>query len=216
MSPAAPQVTFYVETWRNAPLLLQTLRHLREAYPAERVVVFSDGDFKIESAPFLRLGAQFYYGERLWPGGGSGLLWKRRIDDFLLSPSPWLVKIDSDTAVYRSLRTWPAAPCLFGTINHHPDGPRDFIQGGWIGMDDASARRILESGLLEADFVRAMNHDARPGVSLSSDDRAISLVATRLGIPLLGHPEIACFWKLRTPNPDLRYAAVHPAKDGLL
>lgn len=216
MSAGAPRVTFYVETWRNSPLLLRTLGHLRRAYPRERVVVFSDGDREAVPGPFVAQGALFHDGERLWPEGGSGLLWKRRLLDFAKHPTPWLVKIDSDTAVYRELRLWPLPPCLFGTINHHPDGPKDFIQGGWIGMDQKSARRILDSGQLDGDPVRAMNHEAAPGVRISSDDRAISRVAESLGIPLLDHPEIACFWRVRTPNPDLRYAVVHPAKDGLL
>jgi hypothetical protein len=216
VTPGDGDVTFYVETWRNTPLLLLTLGHLRVAYPGERVVVFSDGDLEARGEPFLDLGAEFLHGERLWPAGGSGLLWKRRLDHFFRSPTPWLVKVDSDTAIYRSVRDWPAGPCLFGTINHHPDGPQDFVQGGWIGMDRASAGKILSSGLLNSDLVRDMNHDAALPVRISSDDRAISAVAERLGIPLIDHPEIACFWRRRTPNPDLRYAVVHPAKDGLL
>ena len=216
MTPGAGAVTFYVETWKNTPLLLLTLGHLRAAYPSERVVVFSDGDTEARGGPFLDLGAEFLQGERLWPAGGSGLLWTRRLGHFFRSPSSWLVKIDADTAVYRSVRDWPVGPCLFGTINHHPDGPKDFVQGGWIGMDRSSARKILSSGLLDSDLVRDMDHDSRPGVRISSDDRAISAVARGLGIPLLDHPEIACFWRRRTPNPDLRYAVVHPAKDGLL
>lgn len=203
--------TFVLEVWRSLALYEWCIANVRTAYPESRIIVFSDGDpapeYRRLAAPH---GAEVTYGERLWGEGNAGPLWLRRLRSFAERPTDYLVKIDTDTGIYRPLRWLPEGDCLFGTV-----WETSFVTGGFIGISRGAALRILESGALDDETLRSFNlPSATPPIN--TEDRAISWVATRLGIPLVDHPEVASRWKVRTPNPDLKYAVVHPCKDGKL
>lgn len=156
------------------------------------------------------------YGGHLWKEGASGILWKRRFSAFFERPAKYLVRTDSDVGFYRRFEFLPDEDCLFGTIClENNAGPRSCISGGIIGMTEGAARTILESGLLDSEVMRRCNHEWH-GKMMASDDWAIADAAHLLGIRLYDHPEVACRWKDRTPNPGLKYAAVHPCKDAKL
>lgn len=208
------EVRFYLEAWQNPDLARACIQHVRTAYPKAGITLFSDGD---PDPAYKGIGqehsAEVIYGERLWIPGKAGLLWKRRFEHFMSDPAEYLFKIDTDTAVYRPFLFLPKRDAIFGTLRGCI--PIPFITGGFIGMKPGRVAQILDSGILDQSFLR--NHyNANETPPINNDDRALGEIAQRLGLPLIDHPEVSSLWKKRVPNPDLRFAVVHPCKDGKL
>lgn len=209
-------LTFVMEVYKNLPLARRCLSNLRDHYPRSRVIVWSDGDPDGEiGVAVAEAGGIFRQGERLWLGRTSGPLWERRFKEYLDFPTPYLVKIDTDTAFYRRIRQLPKHDGMFGTIAWSLECPK-LIQGGFIGMTRKVVEKILASGMLKSDEMKKFSYVHEGGEVLASEDKALGSLAASLGISLYDHPEISSNWKDRTPNPGRQYAVIHPCKDGSL
>lgn len=208
-------IAFVLEAWKNADLAAWCVANVRRAYPEGRIAIFSDGDpDPAYRAIAEKNGAELAYGERLWTMGNAGPLWRRRLSWFLSSPGPYLAKIDTDTGIYRPFRALPEGDCIFGTVWKDAwGGP--FVTGGFVGLTRGAAEAIAASDILEGPELRGFNNP-KADPPMNAEDRALGEVAARLGIRLADHPEVASRWKVRAPNADLKYAAVHPCKDGRL
>jgi len=200
-------IAFYLEARLNAGLAGWCVGNVRSAYPGARITLFSDGDPDPAYQDLGRAhGAEVVYGERLWgEGAKAGALWMRRLSHFAAAPRDFFVKMDTDTGLYRPLSYLPDRECLFGTVWKPP---KPFVTGGFMGMTRSAVDKVHRAGSSDPDFMAAY--------AAGVEDRALSAVASRLGIALHDHPEVASRWKVRMPNPDLRYAVVHPCKDGRL
>lgn len=192
------------------------LENVRKAWPGSRVIVVSDGDKNPRYEEFReRYKAEVSYGEHLWGEGASGPLWERRFNAFLNGSGRWLLRMDSDAGVYRRLKRLPEGDCLFGTLFRLPGGRGFFAQGGAMGVTRGAAEKLMTSGALKSEKVANWNHLWRRQM-MASDDRGIGEAARAVGIPTWNHPEFACSWKNRAANADLKYAIVHPCKNGKL
>jgi predicted O-methyltransferase YrrM len=209
-------VTFVVEVYKNLPLASWCLDNLRAHYPKSRLLVWSDGDDDGAIGPMVAdRGGIFRQGDRLWNEGKSGALWTRRLREYMDAPTPYLVKIDTDTGFYRRIKKLPKEDCIFGTYAWSPECPR-LIQGGFIGMTRRIAEKILWSGMLGSEKLKRFSYIHDSGQIMAAEDKALGSIATDLGIPLYDHTEISSNWKGRVPNPELKYAVVHPCKDAKL
>jgi len=209
-------LTFALEVYKNLPLATWCLDNLRAHYPKARLLVWSDGDDDGAIGPMVaERGGIFRQGGRLWVEGRSGALWNRRLREYLDCPTPYFVKIDTDTAFYRRIRRLPKEDCIFGTFAWSPECSR-LIQGGFIGMTRRVAERILWSGMLGADKLKMFSYVHDSGQIMAAEDKALGSVAADLEITLHDHLEISSNWKKRSPNPENKYAVVHPCKDGTL
>lgn len=209
-------LTFVVEVYKNLPLATWCLDNLRAHYPKSRLLVWSDGDDDGAIGPMVaERGGVFRQGDRLWIEGRSGALWNRRLREYLDHPTPYLVKIDTDTGFYRRIQQLPKEDCIFGSYAWSPEC-RKLIQGGFVGMTRRIAEKVLWSGLLGSEKLKTFSYIHENGQIMAAEDKALGSLAIDLGIPLYDHPEIAANWKDRAANLHKKYAVVHPCKDGVL
>lgn len=214
-------LTFFALVYRDYGDAVECLRDLRRHYPTSRVVLRSDGD---PDPRFPALAARhdvdFREESRLFGVENGGAVIERMLDLFLERPTPYLIKVDPDTAIHRRFRSLPDCRGLFGTPQVG-EGTRS-IQGGCLGFAREAAERILNSGMLRDDrlrrpaefvadspyFVRMAHRAGRCG--LASFDWIVAWVATELGIPMDRFDEVNSGWRMPPPNPGGRYAVTHP------
>jgi len=203
-------LVFHMEVYKGYfDITRWCLGRIRSCYPTARIVLVSDGDPDPRYKEFLSFGIELEYGEHLYSGELSGPLWIRRFENYLRKPAKYLIRTDSDVGFYRRFHQLPQSKCIFGT----PCG--EFIQGGILGITHDAILGIMSSGLLKESRMRGFSHEAN-GVWMASDDAALGWVARVLGIPMVSHPEFHSTWQLPVPNYALRYAVMHPCKNGSL
>jgi len=162
------------------------------------------------------------YGERLYLEECGGQLLKRTLEAFLEGDERWMLRVDTDTFIYRRFNALPEA-MYFGTRAEK----LDFIQGGCIGLHRDAAERVLDSGKLDDPALCQMETYAPPGApwietrreaGLLCQDHMLSFVLRSLGIKAINHPEIKSFWResgLKQHlglNPNTLPAIMHPVK----
>jgi hypothetical protein len=217
-------LTFFMGLYHDRARAVGALSRLRQHFPAARVIVRSDGDADPENRKLAERFAVDYREEaRLFPVEHGGAIIARTLELFLQKPSRYLFKIDTDTAVFRRFRFLPVGDGVFGTPQYSLQGCES-IQGGCIGMTDAAARAIADSGLLEdprlkdpfahrreCGYISRMGRRAKR-TGLSSFDWIVGWAATELGLPLISFDEVHCkgFAKENVPNEDLEFAVTHP------
>jgi hypothetical protein len=209
-----PSVHVVLEAYQNLALAAWCAGCVRKAYPEAKITVIADGDMDPAYGKLSSHKTRVIYGEQLWLAGRAGELWERRFRVFMEDPADHLFKIDTDTGFYRPLTEIPDCRGLFGTLW---EGEKGFITGGFIGMGRDTAVEIFRSGLLNNETLGRFNvKDYDPKSGICADDRALSYTAIQLGMRLVDHPEISSRWRVRVDNSDLKYAVVHPCKDGQL
>jgi hypothetical protein len=217
-------ITFFMGLYRDRARAVGALRRLREHFPGARVIVRSDGDpdpMNRELAdPF---GVDYREEERLFPIEHGGAMVARTLELLLEKPTPYLLRIDTDTAVYRRFRFLPGDDGVFGNIQVSVQGCES-IQGGCTGFTEAAARSIFESGLLgdarlkdpfsfrheSVYFERIGRRVQRTG--LSSFDWIVGWAVKELALPLIQFDEVHCraFIENSVANDDLKFAVTHP------
>jgi hypothetical protein len=220
-------ITFYLQVYRDAPDAEACLREVRRHYPGSRVIVLSDGDDDPRFARLAeRFGAEYTAGERLYGIEHGGKMIQRMFDAFLLRPSDYLFKIDTDTRIHRRFRYLPTGCIAFGTLEWETarSGTRlDFpsIQGGCTGFTLEAARRIAESGLLlsdelldyrrtYADNADAVSRARRRG--MISTDFVTRYACRRLEIPLVEFDEVRSLYCGKIAPDGEGFAVTHPHK----
>jgi hypothetical protein len=195
---------------------------IRRHYPASRIAVISDGNATDYGSVAAEFGLSLVRGEHWRPTASGHLYVERLLRTMLAGPETYLFKIDPDTWVRRRFRRLPLFSCLFGTIESISEVYRQEIapvslQGGCIGMTRDAAEEILSSGLLsEANCVAnraqtwARCKDFQVYAQRTvSEDHVLTWAADRLGIPIVGHSEIACRY---CTAPTGAFAVTHPHK----
>jgi len=221
-----PDLTFFLQVYRDHGLARACLTGLRRVFPAARVILVSDGDDDPRHAALAgRCGAEYVRGERLSAVRRGGQVVQRMLDLFLQRPSPWLFRIDTDTRVHRRFRWLPSGTCVFGTLEHETQAhhePLDppCVQGGCIGFTRpavellASSRMFASPALEDWAGTWATSRDARERARNGrvSFDHLVRWGYRELALPPRDFAEVRCVWRGRVPNPGLRYAVTHPHK----
>lgn len=215
-------LTFFLNTYHDHEWTDRCLAALRRHYPQVRVIVRADGDPDPRNAQLAgRYKVDFRPERRLFTVENGGAIIERMFEIFLERPTPFLFKIDPDTAIHRRFRYLPKRSGHFGTVMGLPSRPA--IQGGGMGFTIDCVRRLVESELLRCPELKkpqsAPTRSAHWKVfarraqrcGLSSFDWVLGWAATELKIPLFHFPEVHCTWKDRVDNSDLRFAITHPA-----
>jgi len=217
-------ITFFMGLYHDRARAEGALARLREHFPAARVIVRSDGDGDPRNRELSeRFGVDYREEQRLFPVENGGAMIARTLELFLEQPTRYLLRIDTDTAVYRRFHFLPEEKGVFGQVQSSKQGCES-VQGGFTGFTEETARSILESGLLgderlkdpfsfrlESAYFDRMGHRVvRTG--LSSFDWIVGWAATELGLPLISFSEVHCKGLARNAvkNDDLKFAATHP------
>lgn len=214
-------LTFFVHAHRDADPLAWMLGLARQLYPGARVVVCSDGDDDPRIAAAAEgVRAEFYLGDRLFGIESGGKICHRMLTLFFRRPTRFLFKVDPDTGFHRRFTYLPAHSGLFGTLQSMP--ALCSVQGGCLGFSYAAAEVLYRSAaFLDPGLADPLRTWAQwPGAvgravdrRLASIDWMAGYVATALGVPMFGFPEVRTTWQTYVPNPDLRYAITHPCKE---
>jgi hypothetical protein len=221
-----PDLTFFLQVYRDHGLARACLTGLRRVFPAARVILVSDGDDDPRHAALAgRCGAEYVRGERLSAVRRGGQVVQRMLDLFLQRPSPWLFRIDTDTRVHRRFRWLPAGTCVFGTLEHETQAhhePLDppCVQGGCIGFTRSAVELLASSRVFASPALEdwagtwATSRDARERARNGrvSFDHLVRWGYRELALPPRDFAEVRCVWRGRVPNPGLRYAVTHPHK----
>ena len=219
-------LTFCLQVFRDLALGAACLTRLRRAYPGAAVVLVSDGDDDPRWADLAaRHAARYVRGQRLYAVERGGAIVQRLLDLYLERPTPWLLRIDTDTRVHRRFRRLPAGACVFGTLErrtftHGEALAPPVVQGGCIGFTRDAAERLHRLGVFRspalADWAAtwADTADARERASGGrvSFDHLVRWGCREAGVQARAHDEVFCVWRGRVRNPGLRYAVTHPHK----
>jgi hypothetical protein len=223
-----PDLTFFMNVYRDFALAQRSISAVRLHYPKARLVVVSDGDDDRRYEELGRtLAFEYVKGERLIGVEHGGAFVDRMLRLFLKQPTPYLLKIDTDTIVHRRLRSLPTDTCVFGTLEHYTAGLGEAldppnVQGGCIGLTVDAARLLADAGvfsaaeLLDPFSTWALCTDMIFRVrrrGLVSDDFLLRYGCAKLSIVPVESPEIHSLWWGCIENPGLRYAITHPHKD---
>lgn len=210
---------FFIGVYQDQSEARENILILKALYPESPILSIADGvenssyqtfcsDLKVIYQQGLRL--------KLMNKGG---LWTERFLKLYLEQtnSDYLIKIDPDTGIHRSLRYLPECD-LFGSVINDQD--RSHIQGGAIGFSRSAARKIVNSGLLGSQeycthryaYPRYQPPYLKTGEDSSSqwlsvEDLIVFDVALKLGLKIQDYAEVSCHW--RTPALG-DFAFVHP------
>lgn len=200
------------------------LVRLREHFPHARVIVRSDGDSDPENHDLgERFGVDYREESRLYPIENGGSMVARMFELFLEQHTRYLIKIDTDTAVYRRFHSLPEQFGVFGSRQKSKLGCYS-IQGGCTGFPEACCRSIFESGILEDPRLRdPVSHRDESLYFMQMAKRArrtglcgfewiIAWAAEELQIPLFSFSEVRSKWRAdeRFNNNNLKFAIIHP------
>lgn len=217
-------LTFFMGLYRDRTRARGALMRLREHFPDSRVIVRSDGDADPGNHALVDdFGVEYFEEERLFPIENGGAMISRTLELLVGHPSPYLLRIDTDTAIYRRFRYLPEEKGVFGTVQTNKQGCQS-IQGGFTGFPLQVAQEILASGILSDPRLRAPKFHWRESLyfarmaqrafwkGLASFDWIVGWAALELGLPLVSFPEVYCKGLVRNAvaNLDLEYAVVHP------
>ena len=218
--PNKEELTFYLNVYQDADELEICLKQLRQVYRNSRLVIRSDGDPdpKIDSIA-KAYGGDCHYGERLMGIEKGGLIVHEMLRLFLTDPTPYLLKIDPDTRIFRPFKALPKFSCVFGTAQRQ--GELFSIQGGCLGMTLEVAKRwyaadfFLDPAFAERPppwVITPLLRNRPIDLGLTSIDWLVGWACKNLATQLVDWPEILSEWKVTPENEDLRYAVTHPHK----
>jgi hypothetical protein len=198
---------FLLTTYKEMELTLFTLSKLREFHANSQVICLSDGvDYSQHSDFFLSNGILYKQAPHLKTISTGGLWVRRYLRTYLnLSTKPYLIKIDPDTGVYRTIRCIPQAP-IFGTYTS------THIDSNSMGMKREAVEMIISSNQLSLPiYNQDCIHTYRDRYKRlrPSTDRALRDVIRVLDIPITSWSEVRSTTTYE-PNTDLTYALTHP------
>ena len=117
-------ITFFMGLYHDRARAEGALARLREHFPAARVIVRSDGDKDPKNRELSeRFGVDYREEERLFPIENGGAMVARTLELFLERPTRYLLRIDTDTAVYRRFHFLPETKGIFGEVQTSQQGP---------------------------------------------------------------------------------------------
>ena len=218
-------ITFFMGLYRDRERAEGALGRIREHFPDARVIVRSDGDRDPKNRKLAeRYNTEYWEEERLYPVENGGAMIARILELSLDRPTRYLIKIDTDTAIYRRFYFLPEHNGVFGSMHTSRVHGCVQIQGGCVGFSLDAARTISDSGILNDPRLRdpfAYRHESSyfarmagrvDRTGLCSFDWIIGWVANELQIPMFSFSELRCHWQPENnvTNDDLKYAVTHP------
>jgi hypothetical protein len=190
------------------------------------VELVTDGDPDPRFEPLaLAHGARLVRGERLYLLRHGGAIVQRMLELWARAPTPWLLRIDTDTLVRRPFQRLPRGLAAFGTLERRTQTHREpldppLVHGGCLGLTAAAAERLLASRVFRSPALAdplstwADCRDARERASGGrvSFDFLVRWGCRQAGIPAVSHPEVRSVWRGLVLDPRGRYAVTHPHK----
>lgn len=193
MEPGDEDLTFLMPTHHDAYRAENALVTIREHYPTARVILFADRDeSQMLSCLATYANAElFHLQDDLFPADRCAAFHRPQFEQFLLRPSRWFIKIDTDAIVRRRIKELPdETVCCVWTIYEDR-----FPQGGAYALTEAALRKLWRLGP-QADLPEWVYHRRREMVlrrgKVIAEDRLIGHLCQLAGVPLLSSDEFAC------------------------
>ena len=220
-------VVFFVQTHgRDLDRLDWLLAHVRAHYPFARIEVVGDGDRGVAEVVAKRYSADYTSGDALFGLANGGQIIRRMLMKFTDKPGRWLVKVDTDTGVYRRFAGLPRDTGVYGTLQMLPMADRAgecwSVQGGCIIVTRTAAVALLDKGLLDDPRLAsapnetwALSHlvrETRVAKGLTSEDWVLAWACGQAEVWMYSHPEVMSRWQAHVENVGDRYAVTHPCK----
>ena len=218
------EITFLLgvkDDFDRCTICLQTLRQF---YPSSRVIVISDGDDDQRwNSLSQRFGAEVYKEDWLYGVSSGGKMIHRMLEKYFLNPTPYLIKIDTDTRLSRRFDYLPIGRVAFGT--RQAEGAS--LQGGIVGFTRSAAERLYRQNVC-LDPILAEPRESwlltrNPWVRRSLSYRAyqqnligfewvLAWCLKRCFIPMINFSECHSQWKETPVNLNRKFAMTHPHK----
>lgn len=227
--PHDHDLTFYLQVYRDVREARWCLTNLRRVYPRAQILLVSDGDDNpVWTKMAKRFNARYFAGARLYRTEYGGRMIQRMLDLFAENPTPYLIKIDTDTWAHRRLQSLPTGCKVFGTLEwttwagRQPLGYPN-VQGGFVGYTREAVQLMRSSKLListrlqdyentyAADVDDIRKRAAQRG--LVSFDFLTRYACKSLGITCEEYDEVKSQYRGWVPETDGQYAFTHPHKE---
>lgn len=222
-------LVFYLQVYHDIDLAKWCLANIRRHYPGSRLMLVSDGDPNLEYPVMAEsFGAEYHLGKRLYGVTSGGLMVDRMIDLYMRQPAKYLIKFDTDTGMYRRFKYLPdERGVVFGSLGEHIGVNRHWwVLGGCFGFTHEAAALLHQSQILRSDWLKdyANTWAISPmliqkrvvEMGMISFEFVLSWACAQMGIRAIEFDDVCIRFRIRTPNNDLRYAVIHPCKDGKL
>lgn len=225
-APADADLTVHLLAWRDFSLARLCLAALRRSWPGARVQLVTDGDPDPRfDGLAARFGVELVRGERLYLLQHRGAIAERMLTLWARRPTPWLLRIDTDTLVRRRFTRLPLGAAAFGTLERRTQTHREpldppLVHGGCLGLTAVAAERLLASGVFRSPALadplatwadcRDPRERARGG--RVSFDFLVRWGCREAALPAVSHPEVRSIWRGLVLDPRGRYAVTHPHK----
>ena len=225
--PHDRDLTFYLQVFRDQREAQWCLRNLRRHYPQARVLMVSDGDDHPRWNQIAqRFDARYVAGQRLYGTEHGGRLIQRMLDLYHEQPTPYLIKIDTDTWVHRRLTHLPTGCKVFGTLEWTTwadEQPLGFpnVQGGFVGYTREAAQLIRSSRLLISNRLQDYANTyadvdeirRRAESGMVSSDFLTRYACKSLGIECVEFDDVKSQYRGWVPEIDGQFAFTHPHKE---
>lgn len=212
--PPNKDLCFLVTTYKEIELCIWTLSNIREHHPNSEIICLSDGVdyYSNYSSFFIERSVLYKEGPHLKTIDSGGLWIGRYLSTYLtLSNAKYLIKLDPDTGVHRSIRSIPSTE-IFGSFS------KNYMDSSCMGMSRSAVSLIVTSDLLSQPIYNKENkftYKDRYKRLRPSTDRALRDVIRRLGIGIGVWNEVRTTSTYQ-PNLNLTYALTHPNSDLVL
>ncbi|MEM9418890.1 MAG: hypothetical protein AAGA25_07570 [Planctomycetota bacterium] len=223
-------LTFFMQVHRDVRQANWALSHLRTHFPGARLLLVSDNDNDPRWPGVAnRFGGAYFAGEYLYGTESGGLIIQRMLDRYMLSPTPYLFKLDTDTKTNRRFQTLPTGRCVFGTLEYETFAKRiplkglPSVQGGFVGYTRQAAEDIWRSGVLRSEalvkdyagtYADTPEIAARADEGMVSTDFLVRYACKKLAIECRDYGEVRSLYRgwVATRTPD-EFAFTHPHKE---
>lgn len=223
-------LTFFMQVHRDIRSANWALGHLRRHFPDARLLIVSDNDDDPWWADVAkRFGGLYFNGEYLYGTESGGRIVHRMLEVFMLAPTPYLFKIDTDTMTHRRFASLPTGRCVFGTLEYRTFAKKiplkglPSVQGGFVGYTRRAAEDIWRSGVLVSDrlvkdyagtYADTPEIAARADEGMVSTDFLLRYACRQLAIDCREFADVRSRYRgwVPTRTPD-EFAFTHPHKE---
>ncbi len=219
-------LVFFMPVYRDEDVAYRSLTRIRRIYPGSRIVLLSDGDDRFPSDSIVqRFGVEFVFGENLYGMERGGETLHRMLDQYMLAPARFLVRLDTDARVDRRFRYLPRQDGAFGRIGRRSRT----LQGGCVIFSHGAASRLFSSRIFLSQrlldpaaswgrYSTPANLERKLAQKRIAYDKVLHWGCVEQKVPILEFGEVYSVWKPAPEyaaclaNKDLRAAIVHPDK----
>lgn len=227
--PTDNDLTFYLQVYRDIREARWCLTNLRRVYPRAQILLVSDGDDnQVWAKMAKRYNARYFAGARLYRTEYGGRMIQRMLDLYHENPTPYLIKIDTDTWAHRRLRELPTGCKVFGTLEwttwagRQPLGYPN-VQGGFVGYTREAVQLMRSSKLLISTRLQDYENTYASDVEdirrraaergLVSFDFLTRYACKALGITCEEYGEVKSQYRGWVPETNGQFAFTHPHKE---